>query len=87
MAHRQHRAAEPRHEPLQQLTAGEVEMRLRLVEEQQLGVLDEATDETDELALPARSTLRRQVELPLLEPDAQQQDRARPSNAGPPLRS
>ena len=72
MADRQHRAAEPRHQPLEQLTAGEVEVRLRLVEQEELGSWTRQPTRPMSLRCPPREQLRGEVELPHLEPDAQQ---------------
>ena len=53
VAHRQDAALEARHQPLEPLATLQVEVRLRLVEEQELRILDDRRRQADQLALPA----------------------------------
>ncbi len=69
MADRQDAAAEARHQALQPLAALQVQVRLRLVEQEQLGVLDDGRRQADELALPAAEHAGRQLQLALIQPD------------------
>ena len=66
-------AVEVPDEILEPLAPGEVEVRLGLVEQQQRRILDERRREADELALAAAEDAGRQLQLPLLQAQLEQQ--------------
>ena len=67
-----------REQVLEQRAPDGVEVRLGLVEEQDVRVLGEAGGERDQLALPARERIRRQEQVGLVDPEVEQH-RARPA--------
>src|SRR4051812_21828916 len=72
----QHRTREARHELLDRPPARDVEVRLRLVEQQHVGRAHEAGRERDELALAAAEPRGRALEVRIAEPEvAQMADR------------
>ena len=74
---------EPAHELLHPLTRLDVEMRLRLVEQQHIGIAQQTCSEADELPLPAGEDAGRLGEVVVVQPDVDE-ERARPRlEAGP----
>ena len=59
-------------QPLEQRAADRVEVRLRLVEQEDVRVLGEARGECDQLPLAAREGVRGQVQVGLFEPEVEQ---------------
>ena len=84
------RSVEAGDEALEQRAADGVEVRFRLVEQQDIGILGEAGRERDQLSLAARQRVRRQRQVGLFEPEVEQRRPptavdARPAGFLPPL--
>ena len=81
--HRDDGTIEPAHQLFHPLARLDVEMRLRLVEQQHIGIAQKTCCEADELPLAAREDARRLGEVVVAEPDLDEQG-ARPRlEAGP----
>ena len=70
---RDDRAVERAHQTLDAFARLDVEMRLRLVEEQHVGLPEETRCEADQLPLASREDARRLGEIVVLEPDVDQE--------------
>ena len=70
---RDDRTVEGTHQRLHPLTRLDVEVRFRLVEQQHVGVAQEARSETDQLALAAREHARRLREVVVIEADVDEE--------------
>ena len=90
MRDRDDRAVERAHQLLHPLARLDIEVRLRLVEQQHVGVAQQAGGEPDELPLAAREHARRLREVVVLETDVDEQRacaavEARAARGGPAL--